>query len=195
MEHQLYKEIQDFLHDKTTPLQVVDKKTLKKWENFCKPYHLVNQILYRKTKWSPLIKVIKREETAPLIYLYYNDPLAGHLRTTKVMQKMKMQYFWLQMYEEIKEYIQSCHQYQVHAKIGKQNELFPIPISAPWKRVGIDFVRPFPKTRQGNKYIITAIDYFTRWPEARAIPAATNKETAKFIYEELICRRGIVNIL
>ena len=99
------------------------------------------------------------------------------------------------MYEEIKEYIQSCHQCQIHARTGKQNELYPIPISAPWKRVGIDFVRPFPETERGNKYIITAIDYFTRWPEARAVPAATSKEAAKFIYEELVCRHGIINIL
>ena len=99
------------------------------------------------------------------------------------------------MYEEVKNYIQSCHQCQIHAKTGKQNELFPIPISAPWERVGIDFVGPFPETTQGNKYIITAIDYFTRWPEARAVPTATSKEAAKFIYEELICRHGIINIL
>ena len=93
MKHQLYKEIQNFLRDESTPSQVVDKKTLKKWENFCKPYHLVNQVLYRKTRWLPLTKVIKRGETAPLIYLYHNDPLAGHLGITKVMQKMKLQYF------------------------------------------------------------------------------------------------------
>ena len=91
------------------------------------------------------------------------------------------------MYEEIREYIQSCYQCQIHANTGKQNELFSIPVSAPWERVRIDFVRPFPKTTSGNKYIITAIDYFTRWPEARTVPAATSKEAAKFIYEELIC--------
>src|ERR1044072_1444817 len=108
---------------------------------------------------------------------------------------MKLQYFWPQMYEEIKEYIQSCHQCQVHAKTSKQNELFPIPISAPWESIGIDFVGPFPETRQGNKYIITAIVSFPQWPERRAVPAVTSKETAKFIYEELICRHRIINIL
>src|ERR1043165_3240434 len=131
MELQLYQEIQDYLQSNVIPSQVNDKRALRKWENFCKPYHLVNQNLYRKTKWSPLTKVIKRGETAPLIYFYHNDPLAGHLETTKVMQKMKLQYFWPQMYEEIKKYIQSCHQCQVHVQTGKQNELYPIPISAP----------------------------------------------------------------
>src|ERR1044071_10512768 len=121
MEPQLYQEIQNYLQSNVIPPQANDKRTLRKWENFCKPYHLVNQDLYRKTKWSPLTKVIKKGETALLIFLYHNDLLAGHLGTTKVMQKMKMQYFWPQMYKEIKEYIQSCHQCQVHAKTGKQN--------------------------------------------------------------------------
>src|ERR1044071_9046001 len=147
MEPQLYQKIQNYFQNDIVPPQAIDKKALKKWKNFCKLYHLVNQVLYRKTKWSPLTKVIKKEETTPLIYLYHNDPLARHLGTTKVMQKMKLQYFWPQMYKEIKRYIQSCHQCQVHAKTGKQNELYPIPISAPWERVGIDFVGPFPETR------------------------------------------------
>src|ERR1044072_779532 len=176
MEYQLYQNVHQYLQSETIPPQVIDQRTFKKWKNFCKPYHLVNQVLYRKTKWSSLTKVIKRGETAPLIFLYHNDLLAGHLGTTKVMQKMKAQYFWPQIYEEIKEYIQSCHQCQIHARTGKQNELYLIPTSALWERVGIDFVGPFPETRQGNKYIITAIDYFTRWPEARAVPAATSKE-------------------
>src|ERR1043165_4655309 len=195
MEHQLYQDVRQYLRDETTPPQVDNLRTLKKWKNFCKHYQLVNQILYRETKWSSLTKVVKEGETAPLIFLYHNDPLAGHLGTTKIVQKMRLQYFWPQMYEEIRKYIQSCHQYQVHAKTGKQNELFPIPISAPWERVGIDFVGPLPETEQGNKYIITAIDYFTRWPEVRAVPAATSKKATKFIYEELICRHGIINIL
>ena len=131
MEHQLYQNVHQYLQNEILPPQVNDKQTLKKWQNFCKSYHLVNQVLYRKTKWSPFTKVIKKGETAPLIFLYHNDPLAGYLGTTKVMQKMKLQYFWPQMYEEIKEYIQSCHQCQIHVQTGKQNELFPIPVSAP----------------------------------------------------------------
>src|ERR1044071_131033 len=48
---------------------------------------------------------------------------------------------------------------------------------------------------QGNRYIITAIDYFTRWPEAKAVPQANAQNAAKFIYEEFICRHGTINII
>ena len=32
--------------------------------------------------------------------------------------------------------------------------------------VGIDFVGPLPKTVRGNKYVVTLVDYFSKWPEA-----------------------------
>src|ERR1044072_3509411 len=75
----------------------------------------------------------------------------------------------------------------------KNNELNPILPTGPWERVGIDFVRPLPLTSQGNQYIITAVDYFTRWPEARAVLQASAQQAAKFIYEEIICRHGTVD--
>ena len=42
-------------------------------------------------------------------------------------------------------------------------------------------------TQQNNRYIITAIDYLTKWPEAKAIPIKEATEVAKFIFEEIIC--------
>ena len=37
-------------------------------------------------------------------------------------------------------------------------------------RIGIDIKGPLPITSSGNKYIVVAMDYFTKWPEAKAIP-------------------------
>jgi hypothetical protein len=68
--------------------------------------------------------------------------------------------------------------------------LHPIPTHSPFYQVGIDFVGPLPVTANGNKYIIVAIDYLTKWPEARPVPQATAEETIKFIYEEIICHHG-----
>ena len=94
-------------------------------------YQVVEGTLYRKAKWPKLTKVVKYGDTAPIIFLYHNDPLAGHLGVTKTFHKLKAQYYWPQMYEEIRLYVQSCHQCQVHARVTKRNELYLIPILAP----------------------------------------------------------------
>ena len=49
---------------------------------------------------------------------------------------------------------------------------------------------PLNETKRGNKYIITATDYLTKWPEARAVKHAKKKDIALFLWEEIICKHG-----
>ena len=70
--------------------------------------------------------------------------------------------------------------------------ILPMDIFERW---GIDIVGPLPLTQQGNKYIIVAVDYFTRWPEARPLKIATAVTAADFIYEEIICRFGTPKVI
>ena len=67
------------------------------------------------------------------------------------------------MYENIKAYIQFCDACQRRGRPKDKNELHPIPVDSPFYRIGIDFVRPLSRTIKGNKYIIVAIDYLTKW--------------------------------
>src|ERR1044072_103198 len=69
---------------------------------------------------------------------------------------------------------------------------FTLAPTAPWERVGIDFIEPLSETEKGNKYIITAIDYFTKWPEAKAVSAAIAQIAVRCLYEKIICRYGLV---
>lgn len=43
-------------------------------------------------------------------------------------------------------------------------------VGSPIERVGIDVLGPFPLSERGNRYILTAMDYFTKWPEANCLP-------------------------
>jgi hypothetical protein len=54
----------------------------------------------------------------------------------------------------------------------------------------MDIVGPLPMTTKGNKYIVVAIDYLTKWPEARAIPNQKASSVVSFFYEDIICRHG-----
>src|ERR1044071_9260196 len=49
--------------------------------------------------------------------------------------------------------------------------------------------------KRGNRYIIVVMDYLTQWSEAKATHAATALEASKFIYEDIIYRHGIVDII
>lgn len=56
---------------------------------------------------------------------------------------------------------------------------------------GIDAIGPLPVTQRGKFYILTAVDYLSRWAKAKAIKQVIAKEVAKFIYEDVCCRHGV----
>jgi len=54
-------------------------------------------------------------------------------------------------------------------------------------QVGIDLIGPLPRTKNGNRYIVTLVDYFSKWPEAAPLQDKTADSVALFIYK-MICR-------
>nr|GFB35510.1 hypothetical protein [Tanacetum cinerariifolium] len=45
---------------------------------------------------------------------------------------------------------------------------------------GIDFMGPFPSSK-GNKYILVAVDYLSKWVEAKALPTNDARVVVKFL--------------
>ena len=92
--------------------------------------------------------------------------------------------------------IQSCATCQrVNKRIETSaHSLHPIQVHSPWHRIGIDLIGPLPRTSSGNSYIVTCSDYFTKWPEAEAIPDKSAATVAKFLYK-LITRHGSTVII
>ena len=56
----------------------------------------------------------------------------------------------------------------------------------------IDFIGPFPipTKRIRARYIITAVEYVTKWAEAEPVDTCSNEIATKFIYENIITRFG-----
>ena len=59
-------------------------------------------------------------------------------------------------------------------------------------KVGTGFCRPFTPVaaRTGNKYVLVATDYCTKWVEAKALRENTATVTTRFLYEHIWCRFG-----
>ena len=64
-------------------------------------------------------------------------------------------------------------------------------MGAPWERMGIDIVGPFPRSARGNKYMLTVIDHFTKWAEA--FPIANHEATtvSRVMVEQVFSRFGV----
>lgn len=95
------------------------------------------------------------------------------------------------MVKKIDLHIKSCLRcQQVNKRLEKpHSKLHPVSVDSPWHRIGIDLVGPLPLTGNGNSYIITCSDYFTKWPEAAAIKDKSACSVAQFLFQ-LITRHG-----
>ena len=100
-------------------------------------------------------------------------------------------YYWANIVLDINSYIKSCTRCQRVNKRLKPSHatLNPISVHSLWHRIGVDLVGPLPRTKSGNAYIVTCSDYFTKWPEAAAIPDKSAANVASFLYQ-LITRHG-----
>ena len=90
--------------------------------------------------------------------------------------------------------VRQCYQCQIH---GNLNHLPPTvlnSLSSPWPFVvwGIDKIGEIRSNASNEyKYIVVAIDYFSRWIEAESFGTLKAKQMAKFIEKSLICRYGV----
>ncbi len=87
-------------------------------------------------------------------------------------QQINKHYVWKGMTSDIKEYVKSCYECQQRGGPKENNQKRTIVLMDIFERWGIDIVGPLPQTEDGYRYIVVAIDYFSRWPEARSLTHA-----------------------
>ncbi|GJT95558.1 reverse transcriptase domain-containing protein [Tanacetum coccineum] len=118
-------------------------------------------------------------------------PIGGHhsanLTTRKVFDAG---FFWLTIYRDAHTMIKSCDTCQRQGKISQRDEMpqNAIQVYEIFDVWGIDFMGPFPSSH-GNKYILVAVDYLSKWVEAKALPTNDARVVVKFL-KSLFARFG-----
>ncbi|GKV18409.1 hypothetical protein SLEP1_g28797 [Rubroshorea leprosula] len=66
-------------------------------------------------------------------------------------------------------------------------------LSSPWPfaQWGVDLLGPFVKGKGGCTYLVVAVDYFTKWIEAKPLSMTTKKKIEEFLFDSILCRFGI----
>jgi len=123
---------------------------------------------------------------------YHDSLLAGHQGFDRTYHLIRLKYYWLRMYNEIKQYVTSCLECQLN-KTDKHSRhkapLKPLPCDGIFKRIHVDLFGPLPEVN-GFKYVLLVVDAFSKWPEAIPVRSLQGKEIAKILYRDIICRWG-----
>ncbi|XP_039688639.1 uncharacterized protein [Medicago truncatula] len=100
------------------------------------------------------------------------------------------------MHADCHHYAKKCHKCQIYAdKIHVPPSMLNV-ISSPWpfSMWGIDMIgRIEPEASNGHRFILVAIDDFTKWVEAASFANVTKQVVVRFIKNNIICRYGVPN--
>ena len=91
-------------------------------------------------------------------------------------------------------FVQKCHRGQVHGDLIRVPPHELNAMSSPWPFVAwvMDAIGPIePAASTGHRFILVAINYFTKWVESTSYMSVTKKVVADFVRNNLICRFGV----
>ncbi|GJU90375.1 reverse transcriptase domain-containing protein [Tanacetum coccineum] len=121
-----------------------------------------------------------------------------HIGPRVVVRKaMRQGYYWPTMHADAKKEVDKCDSCQIHSPIPRLPKTHMTSIMAPWPfyQWGMDILGPLTPARGGAKFVIVAIDYFTKWIEAKPLIKITGKEVIRFVMDNIICRFGLPRII
>ncbi|GJZ98640.1 putative reverse transcriptase domain-containing protein, partial [Tanacetum coccineum] len=122
---------------------------------------------------------------------YLFRPTEGHHSANLTARKVFDAGFFLPtIYRDAHTMIKSCDTCQRQGKILQRDEMSQnaIQVCKIFDVWGIDFIGPFPSSR-GNKYILVAVDYLSKWVEANALPTNDARVVVKFL-KSLVAQFG-----
>ncbi|GJW12225.1 reverse transcriptase domain-containing protein [Tanacetum coccineum] len=98
-----------------------------------------------------------------------------------VAKAMRLGYYWPTMHRDARDMIRACNDCQIHRPVPRNPQQPLTPITAPWPfyKWRIDIAGPFPEGPGKVKFFIVAMDYFTKWIEAKAICGYYNAQSVK----------------
>ncbi|GJV32953.1 reverse transcriptase domain-containing protein [Tanacetum coccineum] len=110
-----------------------------------------------------------------------------------VAKALRSRYYWPTMHKDARNIIRKCKDCQVHRPVPKNPQQKLTPITSPWPfyKWGIDISRPFLEAQGKVKFLIVAIDYFTKWIEAKPVATITGNQIKKFAWDNIVCRFGL----
>ncbi|VFQ59783.1 unnamed protein product [Cuscuta campestris] len=119
---------------------------------------------------------------------------SAHQGAYAVSRKITLQgYFWPTIVKNCAEFVRKCKVCQEFQKVpGKPSTNYtPISTAIPFARWGVDLVGALPRGTGNVRYVIVAIDYFTKWVEAAPLASITGAQCQKFLAKQVICRFGV----
>ncbi|GJZ98088.1 reverse transcriptase domain-containing protein [Tanacetum coccineum] len=156
-----------------------------------KHYFWDDPFLFKICADQVIRRCVHGKEALDILEACHNGPIGGHHGANLTAKKVfDAGFFWPTIYKDAHELVKNYDSCQRQGKISQRDEMpqNSIQVCEIFDVWGIDFMGPFPSSR-GNKYILVAVDYLSKWVEAKALPTNDARVVCKFL-KSLFARFG-----
>jgi hypothetical protein len=116
------------------------------------------------------------------------------LRGENLTQLVLMQgFYWLEVIDDATKLVSICKACQKfsHKSKASAQPLQLIALSWPLQRWGIDIVGKLTPAQGNYTFALVAVEYFTKWIEAKPLTNVSSTTIRKFFWQNIICRYGV----
>jgi hypothetical protein len=179
--------IMAYLHHHYEP----DSSTeLTRMQQRAKAYKIIRDELYKVLITSPLCRCLSRDEGKELLAQIHLGVCEGHIGARVLAMKLfRHGFYWPSIIDDASKLITTCRACQkISPNTQAPSQLSHlITPSWPLQRWGIDIVGSL-ATSQGNyKYAVVAVEYFTKWIEAKPLVNIAAAKLKRFFRQNIIC--------
>ncbi|GJU38385.1 reverse transcriptase domain-containing protein [Tanacetum coccineum] len=171
-----------------------DKKKARAVRRKVDRYTMINGTLYKKSFLGPWLRCVGPLQANYVLREIHEGSCSMHSGPRSVVAKViRTGYYWPTMHMDARNLIRECNDCQIHRPVPRNPQQNLTPITSPWPfyKWGIDIAGPFPEGPGKVKFLIVAIDYFTKWIEAKAVATITGNQVKKFVWDNIVCRFGL----
>jgi len=148
----------------------------KTWLAKAARYTMIGDDLYKRGYGQPLLKCVTAEQEQYIIKELHEGICGYHSGArTMATRVLRVRYFWPTIEADCQDYVRKCKPCQKHGNLihQKQEQLHHILSPWPFAKWGIDILGPFSPGKGQVKFLIVAVDYFTKWIEAKPLTTIT----------------------
>ncbi|XP_020412296.1 uncharacterized protein LOC109947163 [Prunus persica] len=171
-----------------------DKAQARKLRYRSARYTVINDILYKRGYTTPYLKCLTAEQGGYVLREIHNGVCGDHSGSRSLAHKAFRQgYFWPTMHQDASSLVKKCDKYQRFGNIQHIPAEPLTPIVSPWPfaQWRLDLIGPMPQGKGQVKYVVVAVDYFTKWVKAEPLATITATRVEDFVWTHICCRFGI----
>jgi hypothetical protein len=131
------------------------------------PYMIIEGELFKQGVCSPLLKCLSRAKGQELMKEIHTGICEAHIGSRPLLEVFRQVFYCPKAASDATDLVQKCENCQKCARDRKQPSSLTQLIQPTWplQRWGLDLLGPLPPAQGNLKYVVVAVEYFSKWIE------------------------------